>query len=201
MQKIVIDCKIGTMNKNIHRKAIIKVLAYIDNRRNQHLDLKTLSQVAHVSKFHFHRIFKEYMGISLGQYVKLKHLESGMWKLVHTDDKTLEIALDSGYEDHAAFTRAFKKEMGCSPKEFRENFYNNKKLALNKMQEKAPIFLGYRSINKIDVYYIRKKGSYFLSAISAWQDLINDLVSNNIIPDRQTFYGIFGNKTTRHTRY
>lgn len=70
-----------------------------------------LSKIAHVSKFHFHRIFKEYMGISLGQYIKLKRLESGMWKLIYSENKTLEIALDSGYEDHASFTRAFKKEI------------------------------------------------------------------------------------------
>lgn len=178
------------MHKNIHREAIVRVLAYIDSHRDSDLDLDKLSKISHVSKFHFHRIFKEYMGISLGQYIKLKRLESGMWKLVHTDNKTLEIALDSGYEDHASFTRAFKKEMGCSPKEFRENFYNNRKIALNKMQEKSPDFIGYQNIAIINIYYIRKKGSYFLSAISAWHELLIDLASNDIPADRQTFYGI-----------
>ncbi len=40
------------------------------------------------------------------------------------------------------------------------------------------------------MYYIRRKGSYFLSAIKAWYDLVNDLANNNIVADRQTFYGI-----------
>ncbi len=178
------------MHKNIHREAITRVLAYIDSHRDSNLDLEKLAKVAHVSKFHFHRVFKEYMGISLGQYIKLKRLESGMWKIVHTENKSLEIALDSGYENHASFTRAFKKEMRCSPKEFKESFYKNKKLALNKMQKKAPIFLGYQRKSKIDMYYIQRKGSYFLSAIKAWHDLVNDLANNNIVADRQTFYGI-----------
>lgn len=131
------------MSTNTNREAITRVLAYIDSHRNESLDLEMLSKVARISKFHFHRIFKEYMGISLGLYIKLKRLGSGMWKLIHTSDNTLEIALDSGYEDQASFTRAFSKEMGCSPKEFRKNFYINKKLALNKMHETTPIFIGY----------------------------------------------------------
>lgn len=155
------------MYKTVQREAIVRVLAYIDSDRDRKLDLEILSKIAHVSKFHFHRVFKEYMGISLGQYIKLKRLESGMWRLIRTRNKTLEVALDSGYEDHTSFTRAFTKEMGCSPKEFRESFGNNRKLTLNKMQKMAPIFLGYQHMPKIKMYYIRKKGSYFLSAISA----------------------------------
>ncbi len=149
------------MHKNVHREAIARVLAYIDSHRDSSLDLEKLSKIAHVSKFHFHRVFKEYMGISLGQYIKLKRLELGMWKIVHTKNKTLEIALDSGYENHASFTRAFKKEMGCSPKEFKESFYNNKKLALSKMQKKAPIFLGYQNKSKIRRVLYSKKRKLF----------------------------------------
>jgi AraC family transcriptional regulator len=176
--------------KNVHREAIARVLAYIDSYRDSNLNLEILSKIAHISKFHFHRVFKEYMGVSLGQYIMLKRLESGMWKLIYSEKKTLEIALDSGYEDHASFTRAFNKEMGCSPREFKENFNNYRKLTLHRMQKEAPMFASYKEVSKIEVYYIRKKGSYFLSAISAWDEIITDLANNNITANRETFYGI-----------
>lgn len=178
------------MKKSIHKEAITRVLAYIDGHRDNTLDLETLSKIACVSKFHFHRVFKEYMGISIGQYIKLKRLETGMWRLIYTEDKTLEIALESGYENHTAFTRAFTKEMGCSPREFKDQFYKNKKIALNRLQQKGPEFLGHQYRAAIPIFYFRKLGNYFKVAIQAWKDLINDLSKNGINVEDQTYYGI-----------
>jgi methylphosphotriester-DNA--protein-cysteine methyltransferase len=73
---------VRNLQTNAYRAAITRVLAYIDRHRDTELDLGNLVKLARVSKFHFHRIFKEHMGISLGQYVKLKNLETGIWKLV-----------------------------------------------------------------------------------------------------------------------
>lgn len=178
------------MRTNAYRTAIARVLAHIDCHRDSKLDLDSLTKVARVSKFHFHRVFKAYMGISLGQYVKLKRLETGMWKLIHTKDNTLDIAMDSGYESHAAFTRAFKKEMGCSPKEFKERFIQEQKLAMSKLQEQPPAFLGYKDLVETKILFMRKQGSYYLAALSAWNELLADLAANGIRADHQTFFGI-----------
>ena len=139
------------MYTNAYRAAIARVLAHIDYHRDSELDLDNLAKIARVSKFHFHRVFKEYMGISIGQYVKLKRLETGMWKLIHTTQNTLEIAMVAGYESHAAFTRAFKKEMGCSPKDFKERFIKDQKLAMSKLQINPPVFLGFKKLTAIKI--------------------------------------------------
>jgi len=178
------------MKKSILKESILRVLAYIDTHRDSKLDLEMLSKEACVSKFHFHRIFKEYMGISIGQYIKLKRLETGMWSLIYTENKVIEIALESGYENHTAFTKAFTKEMGCSPKEFKARFDKDKKIALNKLQQKGPEFLGYQVRKATDIFYFRKLGSYFKSAIQAWNDLINDLNAQGIQIKNQIYYGI-----------
>ena len=178
------------MYTNSHREAIARVLAYIDSHYDHELDLDRLAKVARVSKFHFHRVFKEYMRISLGQYIKLKRLESGMWRLIYTKNNTLEIALDSGYENHAAFTRAFKKEMGCTPQEFKERFNEDKRLIISKLQENPPFFLGIQHRQITEIFYIRRRGSYFQAAVDAWSDLVADLKANQINLDDQKFYGI-----------
>ncbi len=178
------------MYTNSHREAIARVLAYIDGHRDQELDLDSIAKVARVSKFHFHRVFKEYMRISLGQYIKLKRLESGMWKLIHTENNTLEIALDAGYENHSAFTRAFKKEMGCSPQEFKERFNEDKRLAISKLQNNPPVFLEIGNRTTTEIFYVRKQGSYFQAAIAAWNDLIADLKASEINTGNQTYYAI-----------
>jgi AraC family transcriptional regulator len=178
------------MYTNAYRAAIARVLAHIDRYRDSELDLDSLAEVARVSKFHFHRVFKEHMMISLGQYVKLKRLETGMWKLIYTQNNILQIAMDSGYESHAAFTRAFKKEMGCSPQEFKDRFMRDQKLAMSKLQEKPPVFLGFKKKAETKIFFIRRRGSYYLAALSAWNDLLADLAAASIRADQQTFYGI-----------
>lgn len=178
------------MHTNAYRKAIARVLAYIDCHRQSALDLDHLAQIARVSKSHFHRIFKEYMGISLGQYVKLKRLETGMWKLIHTENNTLDIAMDSGYENHAAFSRAFKKEMGCSPQDFKKQFMKDKKLAVSKLHENPPAFVGFKELPTTKILFIRREGSYHEAALSAWEDLLTDLARASIRPAHQIFFGI-----------
>lgn len=178
------------MHTNAYRKAIARVLAYIDCHRESTLDLDSMAKVARVSKYHFHRVFKAYMGISLGQYVKLKRLETGMWKLIHTENNTLDIALDSGYENHPAFSRAFKKEMGCSPQDFKKQFLKDRKLALSSLHDNPPTFLGFTELPTIKILFMRRQGSYHKAAVLAWDDLVADLADASIHPDHLVFYGI-----------
>ena len=181
-----------------HREAIIKVLAYIDDRsrgvRNASggakLTLRNLAKIAGISEFHFHRIFREYLGLSMGQYLKLKALEGAMWRLVRTQENILEIALASGYEDHSAFSRAFAKEIGFSPKEFKKHFEKNRKIALLKLHKNPPSFIGFQTQEERKVFYVQKRGSYFRSSQEAWKELIRDLENNGINPRDQTFYGL-----------
>lgn len=178
------------MHTNAYRKAIARVLAYIDCNRQSALDLDELAKIARVSKFHFHRVFKAYMGISLGHYVKLKGLETGMWKLIQTENNTLDIAMDSGYENHAAFSRAFKKEIGCSPQDFKKQFMKDQKLAMSTLHENPPAFVGFKELPTTKILFMRRQGSYHQAALSAWDDLLADLAHASIRLDHQIFYGI-----------
>jgi AraC-like DNA-binding protein len=39
-------------------------------------------------------------------------------RLMHSDDPVSAIALSLGYESESAFSTAFKREMGCSPRQY-----------------------------------------------------------------------------------
>lgn len=47
-----------------------RVFDYIDQHLTEDLSLTVLSEVAHFSKYHFHRQFSNYTGISLFKYVQ-----------------------------------------------------------------------------------------------------------------------------------
>ena len=46
-----------------------RVFAYIDKHLSGDLSLDRLSEVANFSKFHFHRQFSQYAGISVTRYI------------------------------------------------------------------------------------------------------------------------------------
>lgn len=97
-----------------------KVFDYIDQHMDDALTLEILSQVAHFSKFHFHRQFSEYVGISVFKYVQLMRLKRASYRLVFNKlEKVVDIALDAHFENPESFSRAFKSTFGQTPSEFR----------------------------------------------------------------------------------
>lgn len=79
-----------------------------------------MSDIACFSKYHFHRLFTAYTGLSLQQYIRWLRLKRAGHQLIVDKDKTIiEIAINARFESHEAFTRAFKQSCGISPNEFR----------------------------------------------------------------------------------
>ena len=99
-----------------------KVLEYIDSHLDDDLTVDRLSNVAAFSKYHFHRQFSELFGISVYKYVQLNRLKRASYQLAFRNHmQIVDISLASGYENHESFSRAFKKNIGQTPTEFREH--------------------------------------------------------------------------------
>ena len=108
-----------TYNDYVQR--INKVVAYINNHLDETLDLKTLANEAALSDFHFHRIFKALKGEAIGGYITRHRLEATARLLRYTALTIEEIAFNIGYETPASLSKAFKKQYGISPTEYRTN--------------------------------------------------------------------------------
>ncbi len=95
------------------------VLEYIDANLDDDLTLKKLGSVAAYSKYHFHRQFSDFFGIGVYRYVQLCRLKRASYQLAFRSHKIIDIALANGYSGPDSFSRAFKKNIGQSPSEFR----------------------------------------------------------------------------------
>ncbi len=106
---------------NAYAKRFNRVFDYIDQHLGEVLTVELLSQVANFSKFHFHRQFSEYTGISVFRYIQLMRLKRASYRLAFNKlEKITEIALDAGFENPESFSRAFKNTFGQTPSEFRK---------------------------------------------------------------------------------
>ncbi|MBW4521740.1 MAG: AraC family transcriptional regulator [Scytolyngbya sp. HA4215-MV1] len=98
-----------------------KLLEYIDAHLDDDLTVEQLSNMVPCSKYHFHRQFSALLGISIYKYVQLNRLKRASYQLAFRDHRQIiDIALSSGYENHESFSRAFKKNIGQTPSEFRK---------------------------------------------------------------------------------
>ncbi len=97
-----------------------QVLAYIDRHLETRLSVAQLSERASLSKYHFHRQFAGYFGIGVYRYIQLCRLQRAAYRLAFRHQSVIEIALESGYQGPAAFARAFKRQVGQTPLEFRQ---------------------------------------------------------------------------------
>ena len=147
-----------TYNDYIQR--INKVVAYINNHLDETLDLKTLANEAALSDFHFHRIFKALKGEAIGGYITRLRLEATARLLRYTSLTIEEIAFNIGYETPASLSKAFKKQYGISPTEYRTNkdTYIMKKEIINPdLVLKAPKIVTLEPKNLI---YVALTGAY-----------------------------------------
>lgn len=103
-----------------YQERFTKVIGFIESNLDSAIDVETLCEVAHISKFHFHRQCSAVFGVPVMSLVRLLRLKKAAYQLAfRADNKILSIAIDCGYESNAAFSRAFKKHFGMSPSEFR----------------------------------------------------------------------------------
>jgi AraC-like DNA-binding protein len=80
--------------------------------------LQTLAERAGLSRTIFTLRFKKIVGSSPMEYLTRWRMLLACDRLQHTSDAVSEIALSLGYESESAFSKAFKRVMGCSPRQY-----------------------------------------------------------------------------------
>ncbi|TFD31139.1 AraC family transcriptional regulator [Cryobacterium cryoconiti] len=102
-----------------HDEAVARVLLHIEENLEEPLILDDLATIAGFSPHHFHRVFHQVIGEAPKEYVRRLRLERAVYRMKVSLDNVLEIALDAGFATNETFTRAFIRQFGLGPAEFR----------------------------------------------------------------------------------
>ncbi|MFM2390066.1 MAG: hypothetical protein RLZZ437_1621 [Pseudomonadota bacterium] len=104
---------------NDSERRILRVIDHIHDNPAGDLSLDALADVAAMSRFHWHRVFRALTGETVAQCVRRMRLHRAAVALVHGDDPLPVIAASVGYADVTTFTRAFSDSYGMAPGAFR----------------------------------------------------------------------------------
>lgn len=109
----------GIIAENVtENEKINEVVAYINNNLADDLTLDKLADHCYVSKSYLSHQFKTHTGLTLYQYIIKKRLTVARSMLCE-GIPVIETCMRCGFNDYSNFYKAFKKEFGKSPKEFR----------------------------------------------------------------------------------
>lgn len=83
------------------------------------ISLDALAEAAELSKFHFLREFHRRVGMTPIAFLRNHRICSAARLLRSTALPIAQIAQNVGFEDHPSFSRAFRRQLGVSPRQYR----------------------------------------------------------------------------------
>ncbi|MFF2890469.1 GyrI-like domain-containing protein [Paenibacillus sp. NPDC057967] len=107
-----------------HHAHIHRVADYIETHLTADLSLEELSKLSAFSPYHFHRIFKAVMNENLHRFITRLRVEKASKLLTFHPERTIsDIAMESGLQSSAHFSRTFRTYTGLSPTEYRRRYH------------------------------------------------------------------------------
>lgn len=108
------------MTESAHRPEIERALRFIAAHLDAPITVADVARAAHLSEFHFHRVFHSIVGEPIGRFITRRRLELSALRLAYEPDRSVtDVALSSGYSSASNFSKAFAAHFGCSPSQVR----------------------------------------------------------------------------------
>jgi AraC-type DNA-binding domain-containing proteins len=109
-----------------HIETMLRTCEYINNHYMESLKLEQVAAISGFSKYHFTRVFKQFMNMTFYEYLNQRRIKQATLLLSNEGMSITEVALDSGFKSISTFNRTFKEINGRSPSFYRDkkNFYD-----------------------------------------------------------------------------
>lgn len=171
--------------KHIRAQIVNTSLSYIYKHIDTNISLDELAKLNSISKYHFHRIFKEETQENVFERITSIRLQKAANLLISNSLSTIsEIANLCGYSSHSLFIKAFKKRFDLTPTQWKKGEYiNYSKKYLSLEEQINDDFLKIEPLIKVGLKktcaYIRHKG-YDKSVKKTWERLMAYAYEENL---------------------
>jgi AraC family transcriptional regulator len=155
------------------------------------LDLAHLADVACLSPYHFHRVYRAMQGETAADTVRRLRLHRAAVDLITGELPVTRVAWRAGYGSQEAFTRAFKTAYGVPPARYRASFVplpmaNRQEDAMETMTYTAAI----RHTAPIRVAALAHRGAY-MNIGSTFERLMAVAAGQRLLGSEMRTFGIY----------
>jgi AraC family transcriptional regulator len=98
-----------------------RVIEYIQEQIDRHIDVTQLAETAGLSSAHFSQMFRRSTGFAPHQYVLRARIERAKQMLHSRETRVIDIAVSCGFETPQHFARVFKRLCHATPTRYRRD--------------------------------------------------------------------------------
>ncbi len=181
-----------------YRKRLTRVLDYVFHHLDGNLDVNVLADVANMSPYHFHRIYRKMAGETINMTVRRLRLQHAAADLIRTDLPLTILASKVSYGSVEAFSRAFTKQFGETPSEYRQGRAMHKSDSMPFVAMLGDTQLEYEDMYQVEINHINEaqligyehQGSY-MNIGNAFEKLYLYAGSHGLLNEKSRSIGLY----------
>ena len=141
------ECKNAVIRERVK---LNRMTGYLTEHCNEKLTLSAMAEACQVSTGDFCRFFKKHMEMTPFEYLQKCRIWNSMDAVLEKTASMGDIAVENGFAGASYFSETFRKEMGCSPADYRK-WYRG-------LSDECPIITGENKEESAKVSKKDKKG-------------------------------------------
>ena len=153
---------------------MIGILKYVHNHIREPLLAENVAVEFGYSRCYFCERFKEFTGRTFVEYVRHYRIQMAALDIL-AGEKVLDVAVKYGYDGASGFNKAFLKEYGCNPTEYRKQakesqlYYEKRRMTMFQLSDRCAM-LREEVVNRkhyMDRYVMQRKVYFALGEAAA----------------------------------
>ncbi|MDQ6597977.1 AraC family transcriptional regulator [Bacillus salipaludis] len=123
MEEAIIDFtnRVHQLNDEKYTATVTACKHYIYNNLYGEITLDHLAQMCHLSPNYLSSLFKKEVGITISEYIQQQRVDEAKKLLILTNYPISDIGTWLNFNDQSYFIKIFKKYIGLTPRQFRNN--------------------------------------------------------------------------------
>ncbi len=120
---LINDTRLVTRTANYSKKnldIIERAIEYMDANICQNITLEEIAEHVYLSRIYFHRLFVSATGKTPYQYLLERRMSHAQKLMITTNLSIGRIARECGFSSQSYFNQVFRREIGCTPIEYKK---------------------------------------------------------------------------------